>query len=839
MRPRIGIVLVVIGVISCEAAIVLAAAPIADKITTVAQSVPELLDDLLQNGSVPCDEIVYAVRRSGNDHWYGNFGFYACPKYEYPDQRVKGDICVPPVFKDGGRLCKTNLRTKKTTVLVDDPKGSIRDPKVHYDGKTILFSYRKANEPHFHLYQIQSDGSGLTQLTDGPFNDIEPTYLPDGGIMFCSDRCRRYVNCWRTPVAVLHRCDATGENVRMISSNIEHDNTPWVLPDGRILYMRWEYVDRNQGTFHHLWTTNPDGTGQMVYYGNQRPGFVMIDAKPLPGTNRVVAVFSPGHGKPEHCGYITVVDPNLGPDDPAGAKRLSDDVNLRDPYPLSSSKFLVTKGPNVLLLTDDGDLKPLCHLALPGLAIHEPRPLAPQTREQVIPSRIDTQKATGTLVLADITHGRGMRGVKNGEIEKLLILEQLPKPVNFSGGMWPISAGGTFTLSRVLGTVPVEADGSAHMELPAMRSLSFVALDKQGRAVKRMRSFLTVQPGETTSCVGCHENKTDTPLSDFGGLIATARRPSRIEPFADIPNVLDFPRHIQPILDAHCVECHNPDRMDGRIDLCGDHTPIFSQSYWTLTQKGLISDGRNEARREYPPRSIGSSASKLLNYTEPSHHGVKLSEKEKTTLRLWIDASAPYAGTYAALGSGIATVEFPVEAMKRRCGECHGEAPKSKRHIGQHDTYFRFGGPGPARPLVHTLMHLRDIRAYMGYFKFGQSRTPQSLCNLTRPDKSLLLQAPLAKDSGGLGWCKGRVFADKTDPDYQSILTAIETAGAKLAKEKRFDMPGFRPNDYYLFYMRRYGVLPNDFTRTATVDPYETDRKYWQIFEWKPFLGDQ
>ena len=179
------------------------------------------------------------------------------------------------------------------------------------------------------------------------------------------------------------------------------------------------------------------------------------------------------------------------------------------------------------------------------------------------------------------------------------------------------------------------------MKIPALRSIYFVALDKNDRAVKRMRSFLTVQPGETTSCVGCHERRTETPLSGFGGLLATARRPSRIKPFADIPDVFDFPRDVQPILDAHCVECHNPDRPEGRIDLCGDHAPIFSQSYWTLTQHGLFSDGRNSARGEYSPRTLGSSASKLLAYLEPSHHDVRLTPREKMTVRLWIDSSAP------------------------------------------------------------------------------------------------------------------------------------------------------------------------------------------------------
>ena len=165
------------------------------------------------------------------------------------------------------------------------------------------------------------DGSGLRQLTDGPYDDIEPAYLPDGGIVFVSSRCRRWVNCWLTQVAVLHRCDADGSNLRALSANVEHDNTPWPLPDGRVLYQRWEYVDRSQVDYHHLWTANPDGTAQMVYYGNLHPGIVMIDAKPIPGTPKVVAIFSPGHGHREHDGAITVVDPRYGPDDPRAPRR--------------------------------------------------------------------------------------------------------------------------------------------------------------------------------------------------------------------------------------------------------------------------------------------------------------------------------------------------------------------------------------------------------------------------------------------------------------------------------------------------------------------------------------
>jgi hypothetical protein len=207
----------------------------------------------------------------------------------------------------------------------------VRDPQVAYDGRKILFSYRPGGTENFHLYTIDAAGGAPRLLTRGPFDDLEPTYLPDGRIMFCSSRARRWVNCWSTQVANLYVCDGDGRNMMPVSANIEQDNHPWPLPDGRVIYTRWEYVDRSRVSFHHLWTANPDGTGQMIYYGNMHPGTLMIDAKPIPGTDKVVAAFSPGHGKTEHAGAITIVNPNAGPDEPASARRITRGEDYRDP----------------------------------------------------------------------------------------------------------------------------------------------------------------------------------------------------------------------------------------------------------------------------------------------------------------------------------------------------------------------------------------------------------------------------------------------------------------------------------------------------------------------------
>ena len=251
---------------------------------------------LLWSDSLPAEtarprEIIFAVRQPGRGgHWYENFGYSAFD----PQEKLYGAE---------GRLCRLDLASGELALLLEDPAGGVRDPQVHYDGEKILFSYRPGGTDFYHLYEIDIDGQNLRQLTDGPYDDIEPTYLPDGRILFCSSRCRRWVNCWYSPVAVLYGCDGDGTNIHPISGNIEHDNSPWPMFDGRVIYQRWEYVDRSRVAFHHLWTANPDGTGQMVYYGNLHPGTVMIDAKPIPGTpEKIVAVFSPNHGQQEHAG---------------------------------------------------------------------------------------------------------------------------------------------------------------------------------------------------------------------------------------------------------------------------------------------------------------------------------------------------------------------------------------------------------------------------------------------------------------------------------------------------------------------------------------------------------
>ncbi len=768
-----------------------------------------MLQKFLAGPMAGIDEIVFAARVSGHDHWYVNFGYYC-------------DAPNTPGYGKGGQLCRLNLRTGQLKVLLEDKDGGIRDPQVHYDAQKILFSYRKGKGETFHLYEINIDGTGLKQLTDGPDDDIEPAYLPDGGIVFCSSRCKRVVNCWYTRVAVLYRCDGDGKNVRMISSNNDHDNTPCVLPDGRILYMRWEYVDRSQVHFHHLWTVNPDGTAQMVYFGNEFAGTSMLDPQPIPGTNKAVSSFSPGHGRPEHMGHVTIVDPGSGPDILPSARQVSNGKILyRDPWAFSEDCFLVANADGIMVMDGKGNTEMVLARQGKSLELHEPRPLMRRQREANIADRTDLRYDKGWLVLANIYQGRKMEGIRPGEIKKLLVLEQLPKPVNFSGGQEPLSIGGTFTLARALGIVPVEPDGSAFMELPALRSLFFVALDENDLSVRRMQSFVTLQPGEKSGCVGCHEQRSQTPKIS-PNLLAACRPASKIQPLAGLPQVPDFPRDIQPILDKHCVQCHNPDKWEGRVDLSSDKTPVFTRSYWNMIQHGLIADGRNTPYGNRGPRQIGSAASKILTMLDGSHHDVKLSDRDRRMFWLWIETGATYPGTYAALGSGMYPVDLPLATLQRRCGQCHDAREITRPHKSYTDYHVQFGLKG------------RGVPSYLSSASWQMPLLPQSWCNLSRPEKSLMLRAPLAKKAGGLELCKGAVFSDTADKDYQELLKIISAAAADLKTDKRFDMAGFRPNEHYIREMQRFGALPENLKDDDPVNVYATDDAYWRSFWYRP-----
>ena len=775
--------------------------------------------------------IVFCTRGAYDDsHWYANIGYYC------DDQNKKA--YTGNGKPDTSALYRLNLKTKELTVLLDPKGGSVRDPHVDYDGKTIIFSYRPAGSDYYNLYQMQSDGIGMRQITSGPWDDYEPCRLPDGDIAFVSTRSKRWVGCWYTQVGTIHRCRPDGTGITCISSNIEHDNTPTVLPDGRLIYMRWEYVDRSQVEYHALWTFNPDGTGVNVFYGNMHSWIVMLGTYAIPDSQEVISCFSPGHGANEHAGHATIVSVANGPDCQKSARRLSNKW-IRDPYPLTRDLFIMAHEKSVIIMNREG--KDEVVYTHPEVNVHEPRLLVPRPREPIIPSRVQSGETTGQLVLQDVYAGRNMAGVKRGDIKKLLVLEVLPKPVNFSGGMDVVSFLGTFNLARVIGTVPVEEDGSASFIVPAERSLFFVALDENDLSVKRMQSFCNVMPGETFTCVGCHEERNSAanakPAPDT--LLALKRQPSTIEPFHGYPDVLDFQRDIQPILDRNCVSCHNAQKRAGGINLANARTKDFNTAYMRLLMHKQVADGRNGLGNQ-PPRTIGSSASPLLKRLAGGHKDVKATPEEWRTVWLWIEAGAVYAGSTAAIRSTEQQHQannaagpgyhWAHDVAKRRCSGCH--ANTEDRNVN-------------GIPFNHQIRMDKELRKIFpqpvgNYERLYLDNDPAQkydwsvLINFTTPEDSAVLLAPLAKAAGGYQSCGAAVFADKDDPDYKKILEGIQESKKRFAANPQWGQEGWKPNPQYIREMKRFGILPEAFDIAKDpFDPFAVDQAYWRSL-WSP-----
>ena len=401
---------------------------------------------LLANHLVSGQPILFVVRRQYRSDHHNTATMFQTG--EINTQSFEGGGALKTIdFAHGGRV----------TTLVDLPEGVVRDPEVHFDGQKVLFSMRKSVEDEYHLYEINADGKELRQLTFGAgISDIDPIYLPDDSIVFSSTREPKYCMCNRHVMANLFRMDADGANIHQISKNTLHDGHSSLTPDGRILYDRWEYVDREQLSAQGLWTVNPDGTGLNVYYGNNTysPGAV-LDARVIPGTQQVLCVFGACHDRP--WGAMTILDRRWGVDGrpgvirtwPAEAIDLVDVGNqdtlkqtnpkYEDPYPLGEKYFLSARmtgqGEQTgIYLVDLFGNEILLHAEAPGC--FDPVPLGPRPRPPVTPPRRDFEGEEGTFFVLDVYEGTHMRGVERGSVKFLRVIESPEKRGWTLSGWW-------------------------------------------------------------------------------------------------------------------------------------------------------------------------------------------------------------------------------------------------------------------------------------------------------------------------------------------------------------------------------------------------------------------
>lgn len=651
------------------------------------------LDEMAQRTPLPQEEFEKLRREalianplvSGQPLLYVVRGQYR-PDHHNTETMFQTGECNTGSYQPGGPLKTIDLaRNNEIRVVADPgPEGLLRDPDVYFDGKRIVFAMRKNIRDNYHLYEINADGSGLKTLTsaEGVF-DIDPIYLPDDDIAFTSSREPKYCMCNIHIMGNLFRMAADGANIHQIGKSTLFEGHGSLMPDGRLIYYRWEYIDRNFGNAQGLWTVNPDGTNHAGYYGNNTPaGGVVLNPQAIPGTDQVLCILSSCHDRP--WGALAILDRGRGVDGrspilrtwPAAAIDLVRDPGTpnggfdsftsikpkyEDPYPLSDKYFLCSR------MTGQGEVMGIYLLDVfgneillhtEGAGCYDPMPLGPRPRPPVIPSRRDYKNADGYVYVRNVYEGTHMKDVKPGSVKSLRVIESPEKRTwthpgwNGQGIERPGMSWHDFNNKRILGTVPVEADGSASFAMPSDRFVYFQLLDKDGMMIQSMRSGTMVQSGEWVGCVGCHDERRAAPPSLTGtNALALKRAPSRLEGWHGPPRLFNYRMDVQPVFDKHCVRCHNYGKEAGqKLVLAGDRGLIFNASYVNLWTKGalkVVGAGPPEIQQAY---SWGSHASKLTLFREGinKHANVKITPQEFEKIVTWVDLNAPYYPDYAS-----------------------------------------------------------------------------------------------------------------------------------------------------------------------------------------------
>ncbi len=754
------------------------------------------------------------------------------------------------------------------TCLVPTPEGQILDADLSYDGKTVLFSWRQKQSEPYHLWTIGVDGTGLKQISHGPWHDYNPCWLPDGDVAFLTSRSPQFAYCWNAPVGVLHRMKPDGTDLVQLSANYLNDFTPTILDDGRIIYGRWEYVDRPAIPIQSLWTIHPDGTNLQVFYGNRvlSPATFM-EARQIPGSTQVVCTMT-GHNGPTR-GAIGILDRGYGVNEQDAIRNITPDIPIQKvdegsgndwpiqiysgPYPLDSERFLVSaKGP-ILVRTFELDEKnrapksvaTLLPQPSDGMQYFCATPIRARTVPPVLFSEVlgESQPSWSTIVLQDVYEGLGPE-VRRGEVAAVRIVREMQKSVRIEphlrsfGFQFPtISCGATYAGKMVLGDVPVAQDGSAYFKVgtgvtkeakgygddmprkepgdvpelrPSTGPIYFIALDKEGRAIQRMRSFTHLMPGEKQTCVGCHDSRTSTPPSSTRLADRTGAEPVApvLPDWADATAVeperavfspgFDYVRTVQPVWNRYCVDCHNAKESPNGIDLTGDYTEYFNVSYDVLASENqgpggspYVSwiptyNGQEQNILKIKPKEWGSYASplvELIRSGHPDENGQKrfeMPDEDRRKVYAWIDLNVPYYASSETSHPELLGCRriYPSdldavlnEVGSRRCAECHSQGNVGRRNwIYYTQNQIQF----PQEDSDGIVPRRNWIR-------------------ITRPELNTFLTAPLAKSAGGTQKCGKAVFADRFDPDYLKILQTFQPIEIMLTRQPRIDMPGGAP----------------------------------------------
>ncbi|MBT7166297.1 MAG: SUMF1/EgtB/PvdO family nonheme iron enzyme, partial [Victivallales bacterium] len=673
---------------------------------------------LLENPLLDFDQLLLVRRKANNlglpANWQSNS---MLRKNGYGN-----DLAVLSPVRPGGKI---------TTLYRPADDGFVGDVDLHPDGDRVLFSKSDPKGP-WQVYEYGLAGGTPPQQVSPeaePFiNNYDACYLPDGDILYTSTAAMVAVPCvyGGAPVAHLFRLDRETGASRQISFDQEHAWCPTVLNNGRILYLRWEYADLPHANSRILFHCNPDGTSQMEYYGSNSywPNGVFY-ARPIPGlASQVVGIVSGHHGV-RRMGELVVFDPARGRREASGvvqripgfgqpveaicADRLADKSwpHFMHPFPLgredgrgSGKYFLVSAQPSSkhkwgVYLADSFDNMTLL-AQQPGMAMLEPIPLRKTSAPPVIPERIDLKRKDGLVYLSDIYRGGGLKGIPRGAVKSLRLFTYTYGYRGFGGLYGSIGMDGPWDCRRILGTVPVESDGSAFFRVPANVPVAVQPLDKEGKAVQLMRSWFTAMPGETISCVGCHEAQNNTPPAKL--TLAARKAPTDLSDWRGKTRNFGFAREVQPVLDRNCIRCHNDtttfrgkpvfsllnepmktkwtSKMSGHVN--GRDGGKFSEAYRNL-HRYVRHPGIESDMHMLAPMEFHADSTELVQILRKGHFGVKLSAEDWDRLVAWIDMNTPFHGEWSGIvGEKAKTAEGVRADMRKRYAnveENHEEIP--------------------------------------------------------------------------------------------------------------------------------------------------------------------
>ncbi len=567
---------------------------------------------------------------------------------------------------------------------------------------TNVFNLRKVYEP-VHLFEVGADGRGLRRLTGDPYwSDFVPTYCANGDVVFASDRCGRSAECGNDTY------DHTNPNLYVLTTDglIRHltdskdiDRYPHSLDDGRIAYTHWEYQERHFMEVHALWTLRPDGTmSDALYKHHMRAPCGLRDTRSIPASTKLVSIAT-GHHTFAY-GPVVIVDPAGGMNDRAGLAIVTPGVRPQEgpmagrpvagggvpdrgglyqtPWALSETCFLVayayarpnctapagadSNGFGLYVIDACGNRELLHRDAI--LSCSFPIPLRKRPRPPVVPDVRPEPLPYATCYVPNVYDG--MDGVARGTVKYIRISQHVAWPFDQRRGQMdyiPGNAGSrrfdfqSWSPVRVIGEVPVAADGSACFQVPADTAVYFQALDDRHMEIRRMRSMVSLASGEVRGCAGCHESRASAPAMTSGVPVRARRSP-------DVPapppwgseRLLGYEWLVQPVLDRHCVRCHGAEDPDGGLDLTAARAPDgLCQSFRTMfgalpnteaRGKILVSCSDRFSNADVSkPKQFGSHKSPLIRVLldDPLHgQEVKLDPAEWYALVTWVDANAPY-----------------------------------------------------------------------------------------------------------------------------------------------------------------------------------------------------